>query len=64
VWHEEWEDENHQHHTVTTRYDVRPNGILKAQDNQPYQYISLEEAKRFYRAVQMYNEMVQAGIPA
>jgi hypothetical protein len=62
VWHEEWTDQNGQHHAVTTRYDVRPNGVLKAQDGQPYHYVTKDEAKRFLKAVQMYNKRVHAEI--
>lgn len=62
VWHEEWTDAEGKKHIVTTRYDVRPNGILKAQDGQPYVYLEREEAKRFYKAVMMYNRHVHAEI--
>ena len=58
VWHEEWVDANGQHHAVTTRYDVRPNGVMKAQDGQPYHYVTLPEAKRLFKAVLMYNQRV------
>ena len=59
VWHEEWEDENGKQHVVTTRYDIRPNGVIKAQDGQPYRYIELEEAKRLYRAALMYRQRLR-----
>jgi hypothetical protein len=58
VWHEEWTDQNGQHHAITTRYDVRPQGILKAQDGQPYHYIGREEARSFYKAVKLYTDRV------
>lgn len=58
VWHEEWVDEGGAHRTLTTRYDIRPHGILKAQDNQPYQPLSREEAVRFYSAVEKYRNTV------
>ena len=64
VWHEEWTDQGGLHHAVTTRYDVRPNGILKAQDKRPYQYIGYDEAKRFYQAVSLYNQQVDAHLYA
>src|SRR4051812_36864672 len=66
VWHEEWTGQNGTHHTVTTRYDVRPHGVFKAQDGQPYQPLSGQEATHFYNAVKMYNKRVKAelyGIP-
>ena len=61
VWHEEWTDQTGLH-TITTRYDVRPNGILKAQDQQPYQYIGMDEAKRLFNAVSMYNKSVDTEL--
>ena len=62
VWHEEWIDANGMQHVVTTRYDVRPNGILKAQDQQPYQYIGADEARRLFHAVSMYNKSIDAEL--
>jgi hypothetical protein len=54
VWHEEWTDANNIRHTRTTRYDVRPNGIFKAQDGQPYQPLTSIEAHRLYAAASSY----------
>jgi len=62
VWHEEWTDQSGQRHAVTTRYDVRPDGVLKAQDNQPYQYITVAEAQRLYRAVELYNQVIDTEL--
>ena len=56
IWHEEWTDENGQRRVITTRYDVRPKGILKAQDGQAYRYIDLEESKRLYKAMRLYEK--------
>src|SRR4051812_21876532 len=44
IWHESWTDKKGQQQSVTTRYDVRPNGILKLQNGQVYQRLSQEEA--------------------
>lgn len=60
VWHEEWTDANGLRQTRTTRYDVRPQGILKAQDGQPYQRLSFEEANRLLQAAGRYVELVEA----
>lgn len=62
VWHEEWVDKNGKRRIVTTRYDIRPNGVLKAQDGQPYRFVELEEGKRLYRAARMYNYIVQTEL--
>lgn len=57
VWHEEWTDKNGQNHVQTTRYDVRPDGILKAQHGK-YQQVSPEEAVRLYDAACNYKNAV------
>jgi hypothetical protein len=54
VWHEAWQDNGRYRH-MTTRYEVRPTGILKAQDNQPYHYVNLEEARNLVAAIKLYN---------
>ena len=58
VWHEEWTDEKGKHHAVTTRYDVRPQGILKSQGSASYQALTPEEVRNFRRAVKLYGERV------
>lgn len=63
VWHEEWTDATTgQRRMVTTRYDVRPNGVLKAQDGLGYRYIDRNEARNFYQAVRQYYNRVSAEI--
>lgn len=63
IWHEEWTDkQTKQHHVVTTRYDVRSNGIIKAQDGHDHRYIDQVEARNLYHAVDLYNQRVNAEI--
>ena len=62
VLHEEWIDENGQHKSKTTRYDVRPHAILKAQDGSQYQPVSNEEAQHLRDAVQLYEKRVRAEL--
>lgn len=62
VWHEEWTDQNGQRRTITTRYDIRPTGILKAQDGHPYQPITREEGLRIRQAAALYLERVKVEI--
>src|SRR4051812_11833650 len=57
VWHEEWTD-NAGRHAMTTRYDVRPNGIFKSQGDSAYQPLNNEELNNFYHAVTMYYQRV------
>lgn len=59
IWHEEWTDAAG-HHVRTTRYDVRPHGIFKAQDGQPYQPLSPEETLRLYDAALLYQQNMHA----
>lgn len=54
VWHEEWTDEHGKHQVLTTRYDVRPNGVVKSQGSNSYQSLEPQEAQNLYRAVQLY----------
>jgi hypothetical protein len=57
VWHEEWTDATG-HHVVTTRYDVRPNGVFKSQGHNSYQALSPEEARNLYNAAKLYYQRV------
>ena len=54
VWHEEWPDKMGRRHTLTTRYDVRPNGVFKTQGNAPYREIDSMELDNLYQASQLY----------
>lgn len=63
VWHEEWIDDNGQHQTKTTRYDIRPDGILKVQDG-VYQVISDQEFMRLFEAAKLYQRRIQQEIYA
>lgn len=59
VWYEEWIKDG-KRQTVTTRYEVRPSGILKAQDGQGYRRLSGAEARNLYRATELYRQQVGA----
>lgn len=61
VWHEEWKDAKGQRHVRTTRYDLRPDGILKTQ-NGNYQRVQTREARRLFQAVDLYIERVNREI--
>jgi len=62
IWHEEWTDNNGQYQIKTTRYDVRPNGILKAQAGQPYQAVLVDEAKNLRQAAHLYQQRINTEI--
>lgn len=57
VWHEEWTDKQGQTKAQTTRYDVRPTGILKAQGGR-YQSVSNDESRRLIAAAKLYRARV------
>lgn len=57
VWHEEWTDKTGRH-TLTTRYDVRPNGVVKSQGNNEFHSLSRQEAQNLYNAVVLYYQQV------
>ena len=48
----------------TTRYDIRPTGILKAQDGQTYQNVSLDEAERLLQASKLYEQRLRTELYA
>jgi len=60
VWYEEWTDPSGHSQSKTTRYDVRPKGVVKVQDGHPSQYIDLNEARNLYQAVELYNQRIDA----
>jgi hypothetical protein len=57
VWHEEWTD-NSGRHTMTTRYDVRPGGIVKSQGDNNYQALGKDELRNFLNAISLYYQRV------
>jgi len=58
VWHEEWIDANGEHRALTTRYDIRPSGVVKSQGPASYQALSKEEFRNFYQAALLYQKQV------
>jgi hypothetical protein len=64
VWHEEWVDTNNKAHAVTTRYDIRPNGVLKSQGHNSYQKVDGDELRNLYQAARLYRERLRADYVA
>lgn len=56
IWHEEWTDKGGVRQTVTTRYDVRPDGILKSQGDSGYKAVTPEEARHLIAAAKEYQK--------
>lgn len=57
IWHEEWHDDAGRH-IVTTRYDVRPDGIVKSQGSRVAEPLSPEETRNFYYTVMAYCDRI------
>jgi hypothetical protein len=62
VWHEEWTDEAGEYRIMTTRYDIRPAGVVKSQNGQHYQPVYQEEASRLLGAIRLYLKQVNQEI--
>jgi hypothetical protein len=62
VWHEEWIDDRGKRRVMTTRYDVRPQGIVKSQGAHAYQSLTRQEAENLYSAIALYEERVGAEL--
>ncbi len=59
IWHEEWVDpQTKRKQVITTRYEIRNNGVLKIQDNT----VEGEELKNLITAIQLYYEQVVRSI--
>lgn len=57
IWYEEYKDPaTGKKRSTTTRYEVRDNGILKAQDGAKYSFIEGDELRNLTLAVQLYYE--------
>jgi hypothetical protein len=60
VWYESWIDKKGKRHSVTTRYDVRPNGIIKLQNGKVYQRLSRAEADNLVKSAELYYNRITA----
>lgn len=62
IWYEEWTDEKGVPQSLTTRYEVHPNGVLKVQDNAPYYFIEGQELVNLTMAIRTYYERVSREV--
>lgn len=60
IWYEDWKDAAGNQQRVTTRYEVRPDGVLKTQNGSTYQRLSEQEAINFYKAAKLYIKKTKA----
>ncbi len=61
VWHEEWKQDK-QTVSQTTRYEIRPNGIIKVGDGGQYKYVEGAELENLVLAMRLYYEQVMRGL--
>lgn len=62
MWHEEWRDATGARHEMTTKYEIRENGIAKIQPGLQVQWLEGEEFANFQLAVQQYYERVMREV--
>ena len=62
VWHEEIKGADGKAKAQTTRYDVRPHGIFKTQNDQPYRPVSVDEARNLVAAIKKYNRLIDSEL--
>lgn len=63
IWYDEWTDnQTHTKQTVTIRYEVHENGILKVREGARYSFLKDVELDNFVSAVDAYYERVCKNI--
>ena len=62
VWHEEWVDQAGKNRAVTTRYDIRPQGVLKSQGSSSYQLVQGAELQNLHQAAELYYQKMSAEL--
>ncbi len=62
VWHEEWKDDRGKWQVRTTRYEVRPSGVVKIQDGNVYKSLSQTELHNLRVAAELYAQRVAAEL--
>jgi len=62
IWHEEWTDEQGQRRIVATRYDIRPNEVLKSQNGGHYQKVGQPELRKLAQAARLYVNKIKEDV--
>jgi hypothetical protein len=58
VWHEEWKAKDGTSHSSTTKYFVRPTGIIKSQNGDSYKKLSNKETHNLLKAATLYTKHI------
>lgn len=64
IWHEAWKDEYGRSMSVTTRYEVYPDHIIKVQDGQPHHRVDPTEYQNLLAAMNRYYQLVKQELYA
>ena len=63
VWHEEWIDQKTgKRQSLTTRYEIRSTGVLKAQGDQAYHFVEPQEQQNLLEAIGLYYQQVMKRV--
>lgn len=62
IWHEEWLDADNKPQQLTTKYEIRNDGIWKVQPGPRYIKLAGEELRNFHQAVTVYFERVMREV--
>ncbi len=62
IWHEEWKDSSGKSQQLTTKYDIRDDGIWKTLPGPRYLKVEGEELQNFVLAARLYHERVMREI--
>lgn len=57
IWHEEWKTDQGKEQ-LTTKYEVRDDGVWKVQPGPRYHKLAGDELRNFYQATQLYLQRV------
>ncbi len=63
IWYEEWEDvQSGKQKSLTTRYEIQNDRVLKAQDGAHYSFLEGDELRNLLMAIRLYYEQVARGV--
>ena len=62
IWYEQWQDAADITRSMTTRYEVHPEGILKVQEGARYHYLEGQELENLLAATDAYYKAVTKDI--
>jgi hypothetical protein len=62
VWNESWKDSSGRQITITTRYEIHGDQIIKIQDGQPYQLATPEESRNLVTAARLYLDRIRREV--